>query len=198
MNVNDIEEGLRRLLAVKSGAEEPTRLERIQLNDPAEWNDDDWEFANQRGLVPLELQSEYQRRVIERRHRKELEALQGGLPENFTGNNPVTGTATVSPPPVSQTLDAGDRLRQIELQQAQLQMEADALQASGSADDGDDAEAKYSRQTVPQLQAEISRRNADRDEDDTIEPDSQRKADLVTALVEDDEMQSERSTEPVE
>lgn len=200
MRVEDIEEGLRRLLAVKSGEAEPTRLERVQLNSPNDWSADDWEFANQRGLVPGDQQVEYQRQVIERRHQAELAALTStDLPPNFTGNT-AAGTVTESPPVVAgglgattvggASLDPEERLRQIELEEERLRVEREALSMGSSAED---AESGYRRMTVPKLQEEISRRNADRSEEDSIEPDSQRKDDLVTALVEDDSLTASRA-----
>jgi hypothetical protein len=50
------------------------------------------------------------------------------------------------------------------------------------------AEAEsYHDLTVSQLRVEITRRNADRDEDSQIRPDGNLKADLVAALEDDDE-----------
>jgi hypothetical protein len=210
MNLNDLELGLKRLLEVKSGEAEPTLLERVQLKPSSEWDDDEWEFANQRGLIPPNEHNEYVRRQIERRHQQELAALTGGdVAPNFTGNNPVTGTATVSPDLAmgtgpgartvgGQAVDPEERLRQIELEEERLRVERDSLSSQLGSSDGEDGEAKYRSLTVPKLQDEISRRNADRDETDAIEPDSQRKDDLVAALVEDDELQSERASQPVE
>lgn len=45
----------------------------------------------------------------------------------------------------------------------------------------------YESWTVPDLKAEVSQRNEDRNEDDQIKPDSNKKADLVAAIIADDE-----------
>jgi hypothetical protein len=204
MNLTDLELGLRRLLEVKSGEAQPTFLERIQLKPPQEWDDEEWEFANQRGMVPANLQVEYQRRQIERRHQEELAALQGDdVGTNFGGNVPGFGTATVpQTDPMGRPLgvqtvggapvDPKERLRQLEVAEERLRLERESLQEQVDAEDEsreEDRESYYRSQTVPRLQGLISQRNADRSEEDQIEPDSQRKDDLVAALVEDDASQ---------
>lgn len=56
-----------------------------------------------------------------------------------------------------------------------------------ASDDGTEAEGKpYPKWTVPELEAEIDRRNDGRGEDDLIEAESGRKDDLVAALQGDD------------
>lgn len=61
-------------------------------------------------------------------------------------------------------------------------------------DDEDEPEAEdYSGKewTVDSLTAEIDSRNEERDEDDQIVPDTGKKADLIKALLEDDEAMAE-------
>lgn len=55
------------------------------------------------------------------------------------------------------------------------------------AGDYDRIDGDYDDYTVDHLKAEIAARNADREDDDLIEPDSKKKADLVSALEDDDE-----------
>lgn len=52
-----------------------------------------------------------------------------------------------------------------------------------SDDDGDD---DYEDWHVPELRAEVDRRNSERDPDDVIEPEGKLKGDLISALMEDD------------
>lgn len=48
----------------------------------------------------------------------------------------------------------------------------------------------YDTQSVADLKAEVERRNADREDDGKVVPASAKKADLVAALVADDEAQA--------
>lgn len=68
-----------------------TRLDELKETDPGEWTDEQWDFANERGLIPPDKQGEYEYRLLEKRQaaeRAQLGAWQGG-------NLPTTGTATL-------------------------------------------------------------------------------------------------------
>lgn len=58
-------------------------------------------------------------------------------------------------------------------------------------DDDEDEGDDYDSWKVAELEAEVAKRNKGRDEDDLIEPESGRKADLIAALREDDEPDTE-------
>jgi hypothetical protein len=93
----DVESAIRQILQRGVEATEAQVVQKsdalsgVATKDPSTWTDEEWEFANQRGRIPPELQSEYELRLLEKRHALERAALgqwQGG-------NNPETGTATV-------------------------------------------------------------------------------------------------------
>jgi hypothetical protein len=68
-----------------------TVLDEVRDKDPDDWDDREWDFANERGLIPADRQGEYELKLLEKRQaaeRANLLAWQGG-------NNPLTGTATV-------------------------------------------------------------------------------------------------------
>jgi hypothetical protein len=209
MRVEDLEAGLRRLLEVKSGSAEPTLRERVEMKSSDEWDADEWEFANQRGLIPPGKQVEYQRRVVELRHQAELDALTGGeVAANFGGNVPGLGTATVpNPAPMGSGLgtttvsgqpvpEPRERLRTIELEEERLRAERDALLEQVEAEDAAEATAgDYSTWTVARLRGEVQSRNDGREVDDMIQPASNRKDDLLEALNEDDSRRSTKQPE---
>lgn len=67
-----------------------TRLDEVRDTDPDDWTDEQWDFANERGLIPADRQGEYELKLLEKRQaleRANLLAWQGG-------NLPNTGTAT--------------------------------------------------------------------------------------------------------
>jgi hypothetical protein len=70
---------------------------------------------------------------------------------------------------------------------------ADEVAARGT--EPEYTEEDYNSWTVADLTAEISERNADRSEDAVIKPEGSRKADLVAALLVDDEAPPEESGE---
>lgn len=59
----------------------------------------------------------------------------------------------------------------------------------GSAPAEDD-ESPYSGLKVADLKAEVEKRNTDREDDAKVSPESDKKADLIAALVADDESQA--------
>jgi len=62
-------------------------------------------------------------------------------------------------------------------------------------EDGDGEISAYERMNVKALQAEIDRRNEDREEEDQIEPEGTKKAQLIAALEADDEDADEETEE---
>ncbi len=72
--------------------------------------------------------------------------------------------------------------------------EDEAAEDADESEEQEEIEAEdYSDKswTVDSLNAEIEARNEERDEDDHIVPDSSKKADLIDALILDDEAQAE-------
>lgn len=110
-----LEEILARGVEAARVAQQPTMVDTVRGKSPEQWSDEEWEFANQRGLIPASHQSTYELRLLEARQaaeRAQLLAWQGG-------NHPLTGTVgagargVVPQPdrPIPAVLDTGIRER---------------------------------------------------------------------------------------
>jgi hypothetical protein len=143
----------------------------LERQNPNDWSDESWEFANQRGLIPAELQAQYEMRLLEKRHALERAAIgawQGG-------NNPTTGTATV-----------GVASGQIPATPAPGAQGATLVQEVSGAET-EPVEEPYTAWKVPDLQDEVKARNEQRPDESThLKPKSAKKEDLVSALEADD------------
>jgi hypothetical protein len=190
-DVAKLEDALRSVLqrAADLTVEAPETWEdRIASKPPTEWDDDEWTFANQRGLIPPEFQVTYETKLANERHARELALIRGEPVEapNFGGNMPGAGTATLSPPLPASVVSPADRLRRIEEMKAALEAEesaARAAMADEEASASSDAEEAppYEDWDYPDLKNEAKARGLDQ---------SGKKEDLTARLYAHDEAAS--------
>lgn len=168
----DVSEALRTLLErgveASRAAEQRTRLNDVLEKNPDDWDGDEWELANQRGLIPPECQSKYELMLLERKQAAERAALLGWQ----GGNLPDTGTATrgthsgaIPPVPERPVSVAGVR------------------EVQGDDVPPDDGDEPYEQWTQAELRAEIDARNAS----GSSLAKSGSNSDLATRLYQDDE-----------
>jgi hypothetical protein len=169
MAEQDMLEALRSVLtkaAESVGPAVETWDDRVNSKSPDDWNDEEWNFANSRGLIPADFQVVYETKLADERHAAELARIRGEFVDapNFGGNLPGAGTATVSPPLPSTQVSPAERLRQIEEMKAQLEVEEaaalDLLKADEEAAKSEEA-PPYEEWSYNDLKAEAQARGLD-------------------------------------
>jgi len=179
----NVEKALRELLTLgveaSQRASQRTRLDELKDRKPEEWSDLEWDFANERGLIPSSHQSEYEMRLLERRQAKERAQLAGWQ----GGNLPHTGTATLG---VSSGQMPSVPERPVA---ATLVQEVDGPEGAPSEE-----AAPYEEWSNAELRSEIGARNASRVPEDQVKSASGKKEDMAAALYADDEAAEARLT----
>jgi hypothetical protein len=179
-----LEQALARLLqrgvdaAEREQVEKSGSLKTALSKDPDDWDDDSWEFANQRGLIPEGRQAEYEARLLDKRHALERAALgawQGG-------NRPDSGTATLGV--------ASGQLPVVPERPVAANLIQEVDGPEGAPSEGAPPYEDWRKQ---ELQDEIDARNETRAEEAHVRPASNRKEDMVKALYDDDELEEQRA-----
>lgn len=167
--------------------------EAIDNDEPSEWDDLTWDYANARGVLDARgLKGEYLVRQLEKKQeeeRRQLLAWQGG-------NHPDTGTVAAGAVSLAEMPDQSSLqpISREELSRRRQEV-ADVRESSGPdnrADDQDLSELPYAEWPKAELLTEIDNRNSQRVDRD-LPPLSKQgnKDELAAKLEQDDQEQSE-------
>jgi hypothetical protein len=167
----------------------------IDNDDPSEWDDLTWEYANARGVLDARgLKGDYMVRKLEQKQREEraqLMAWQGG-------NNPHTGTVGAGAVGLSEFPDQSS-LEPVSASEHSARRQAAIRESAGPDDRGEEpdlSELPYAEWPKAELETEIDNRNRERVANDQPPlSKSGNKQALAERLDQDDR---EQETEPTE